>query len=757
MDLTMTDEQRMIRDEVARFLANAGGLDAAARVADGAGDAALWSGLSVELGLAGVAIAEEAGGLGLGMTELVLIAAEVGRVLAPVPYISTVGIAAQVLAHAAAGPEAARLLSAIASGAARAVVVASGFDDFTACRAGADIFLTGRSGPVVDLAGADTALVPAMLDGKPALFAVPLVQGITPLDAMDRTRPLARLDLAGVAGVRVDAPDFAVVFHAALDRARLALAAEAVGAARGAYDLTLRYITDRVQFGRPIASFQAIKHRMADLFVRLNTAEALVVGTAMEFDHGDAALAGAEALAAWAMARDVAQAVAAEAVQLHGGVGITWEYAPHLFLKRAFGQHYLLNTPEQTFAGLGAALMAGDISAMPAASDSAPIRAQASDWLARHLTDRFLPLRNRGHAGDGEALVELRKAWEAELASGGWVGLGLPVSVGGRGMSVADQVIFNEEYARAGGPGRMGHIGEGLVAPTLMAFGTEDQKARFLPGILAGTAFWAQGYSEPGAGSDLAAVRTRARLCPDTGDWLVTGQKTWTSLAQYSDWIFVLARAVDGSVGREGLILLLMPLDQPEIEIRPIRQINGGAEFNETFFDGARAKAADAIGAPGEGWKIATTLLGFERGISTLGQQMGFARELAEVAGIMAQNDAVHLAERLGRAWAGLRAMRHGALRMLGAQARGQAGPEVLGYKYEWSNWHRSLGELALAAMGPMGAAMSDDPARARLQHMFLFARSETIYGGTNEIQLNIIAEQGLKMPREARGPGKPG
>lgn len=753
MDLTVTDEQRMIRDEVARFLADAGGLEPAARIADaGAGtDDGLWQGLACDMGLAGVTIPETAGGLGLGMVELTLIATELGRVLAPVPYLSTVGIAAQVLAQAATGPEAARWLSAIAAGGARVALVADGFDAFTAHSDGGGATLSGASGPVVDLDGADAALVPAMLKGVPALFVVALTDGITPLDAMDRTRPLARLELSRVTAARIDGPDFATGFETALNRARLALAAEAVGAAHGAFDVTLSYISERVQFGRSIASFQAIKHRMADLFVRLNTAEALVAGAAAEFDHGDASLAGAETRAAWAVARDVAAAMAAEAVQLHGGVGITWEYAPHLFFKRVFGQRDLLDTPEACFAKLGAMLMAGDLSAMPAASDAAPIRVEAADWLARHLTGKFAPLRNCGHAGDGEAMVDLRKEWEAELASGGWVGLGLPAAVGGRDMSVADQVVFNEEYARAGGPGRMGHIGEGLVAPTLMAFGTEDQKARFLPSILDGTCFWAQGYSEPGAGSDLAAVRTRARICPDTGDWLVTGQKTWTSLAQYSDWIFVLARAVEGSVGRDGLILLVMPLDQPEIDIRPIRQINGGAEFNETFFDGARAKATDAIGTAGEGWKIATTLLGFERGISTLGQQMGFARELAEVAAIMAENNAVHLAERLGRAWAGLRAMRHGALRMLG----GQAGPAVFGYKYEWSNWHRDLGELAIAAMGPMGAAMFDDPARARLQHMFLFARSETIYGGTNEIQLNIIAEQGLKMPREARGPGK--
>ncbi|MBN3816536.1 hypothetical protein G3N57_07820, partial [Paraburkholderia sp. Se-20369] len=178
---------------------------------------------------------------------------------------------------------------------------------------------------------------------------------------------------------------------------------------------------------------------------------------------------------------------------------------------------------------------------------------------------------------------------------GGWTGLGWPVEAGGRGFSVAEQVIFHEEYARAGGPGRMGHIGEGLLGPTLVACGTDDQRARFLPGILAGTQFWCQGYSEPGAGSDLANVRTRAEQDAD-GAWRVHGQKVWTSLAQDADWIFVLARTDPASRGNKGLSFLLMPLDQPGVEIRPITQLNGGAEFNEVFFDGARAAAERRIG-----------------------------------------------------------------------------------------------------------------------------------------------------------------
>lgn len=747
MDGGMDDEIRMMQDALARFLDEAGGLEPARRAHDGAGDDAVWTGLARDLQLCGVTLGEEAGGLGLGLQALVPLARELGRVLSPAPFVSTVGVVAEVLRAASEVP----ISEKIAAGDLRAALACWSAKTVTAVAEGDGYALTGDAGLVPGGPGADLILVPATLEGREVIFALRDLPSSDACDAFDPTRPVLRLRFDGFAAPAETLLEIGERLPAALDRARIVLAAEAAGAARACFDLTQGYLAERHQFGRSIASFQAIKHRMAALFVKINRLDALIDGAAAAADAGEP-VAAHEARAVWALAREVQSAMAAEAVQLHGGVGVTWEYAPHLFFKRARAQRDLPVAPAQDFATVGRALLAGDLSALPQVADTA-FRTELRAWLAEHLSGEFAAIIDRGHAGDGDAQVDLRKAWEAELARGGWVGLGLPEAAGGRAMSVADQVAFHEEYARIGGPGRMGHIGEGLVAPTLAAFGTEDQKARFLPGILEGRTFWAQGYSEPGAGSDLAAIRTRARKCPETGDWLVTGQKIWTSLAHVSDWIFVLARAEEGSVGRAGLIFLLMPLDQKGIEIRPITQMGGGAEFNEVFFDGARAKAEDAIGGPGEGWKIAMALLGFERGISTLGQQMGFARELDQVVRLArAREDAERLAEPLGRAWTRLRAMRHGAQAMLQAQAEGRAGPEMLGYKLEWSEWHRALGDLAMDVLGPEAAAWSDDPEKRRLQHLYLFSRADTIYGGTSEIQLNIIAEQGLGMPREPRG-----
>ena len=196
-------------------------------------------------------------------------------------------------------------------------------------------------------------------------------------------------------------------------------------------------------------------------------------------------------------------------------------------------------------------------------------RHEIASWLADNLDGEFAPLRFRGGPGDEHMFPEERKHWERRMAAGGWTCIGWPEEFGGRAASIEQQVIFHEEYARAGGPGRMGHIGEGLAGPTIIAFGTDEQKARLLPGIRAGTELWCQGYSEPAAGSDLAAVKTRARLDAATGRWLISGQKVWTSLAHESDWCFVIARTDPDSVGHAGLGFFLVRLRQPKPHVRP--------------------------------------------------------------------------------------------------------------------------------------------------------------------------------------------
>jgi alkylation response protein AidB-like acyl-CoA dehydrogenase len=388
-------------------------------------------------------------------------------------------------------------------------------------------------------------------------------------------------------------------------------------------------------------------------------------------------------------------------------------------------------------------------------------RRECQAWLERELAGGFRELRGRGGPGDETAFVAERIAWERRLGEAGWIGLGWPVEAGGRGASLARQVIFFEEYARARAPGRIGHIGENLLGPTLIAFGSDAQKRRFLPPILRGEELWCQGYSEPSAGSDLANVQTRARLEGD--EWVIDGQKVWTSWSEWSDWCFALVRSEPDAPKHRGLSYLLVPMKQPGVTIRPIPQITGTAEFSETFFDGARTDAANLVGARGDGWKVANGTLAFERGASTLGQNILFQNELAEILAIAKRNGAADdpaLRQRLADAWIGLEIMRYNALRILsGATGSGLPGatgsglpPAAFVTKIYWATWHRNLGKLAMDVLGPEAEIGEGFPYRlGALQRLFLFTRAETIYAGSNEIQRNLIAERALGLPREPR------
>lgn len=383
-------------------------------------------------------------------------------------------------------------------------------------------------------------------------------------------------------------------------------------------------------------------------------------------------------------------------------------------------------------------------------------RSEVAAWLKDNLVGEFAKLKFRGGPGDEHMYSAERKKWEQKLAQGGWVGVGWAKEFGGLGCSIEQQVIFNEEYARAGGPGRVGHIGEGLVGPTLLAFGSDQQKEKYLPGILNGSELWCQGYSEPSAGSDLANVKTKARFDEVTGKWLISGQKVWTSLAHESDYCFALARTDPDSVGHKGLGFFLLKMDQPNIEVRPIQQLTGTSEFNEVFFDEAECDASDIVGKPGDGWKVAMGLLGFERGVSTLGQQMQFQNELDQIIAIAKKNGSAKdlvIRQRIADAHVGLKTMRYNSMRMLSGGEDGSLQKEALIYKLYWATWHRDLGELAMDVLGQEAEILTAGPYElSRLQSMYLFVRADTIYGGTNEIQRNIIAERGLGMPKEPRG-----
>jgi alkylation response protein AidB-like acyl-CoA dehydrogenase len=381
-------------------------------------------------------------------------------------------------------------------------------------------------------------------------------------------------------------------------------------------------------------------------------------------------------------------------------------------------------------------------------------REEARAWLTDKLEGEFSVVRGRGGPGDEHSLFDERLAWERALGAAGWTGISWPKEYGGRGLSLTQQVIFYEEYARAEGPGRVGIVNEGLLGPTIIAFGNEEQKRRFLPPILKGEEVWCQGYSEPNAGSDLANVQTRAEL--DGDEWVIDGQKVWTSLAHWADWCFVLCRTDrDAQPKHRGISYLLVPMRQPGIEIRPIVQVTGTSEFNEVFFDGARTARENVVGEVNGGWKVAMGTLAFERGASTLGQQLGFENELRQIIESGRANGRLQdpvMRQRVADAVIALRIMRMNALRSMSALEKADMTPLTAVHKLYWASFHRGLGELAVDMQGPDGMIADAAPYElSAAQRLFLFSRSDTIYGGANQIQRNVIGERSLGLPPEPK------
>jgi alkylation response protein AidB-like acyl-CoA dehydrogenase len=395
-----------------------------------------------------------------------------------------------------------------------------------------------------------------------------------------------------------------------------------------------------------------------------------------------------------------------------------------------------------------------DLPGLEPTSDDLAFRDEFRSWLREHLTAAFRTAAGRGGPGDDDAW-ELRLAWERELAAGRWIGLSWPREYGGREATRTQEVLFHLEYAAAGAPARCTHFGEALLAPTLLARGSEELKRRFLPPIARGEELWCQGYSEPGAGSDLAAVQTRARL--DGDDWVVDGQKVWTTFARHADWIFALCRTQPGSSGRAGLSYLLIPLDQPGVDVRPIRSLAGAADFNEVFFDGARTPRANVVGEPGDGWRVAMSTLGHERATSVLAYQFSFVAEFGRLVDAVRSRGLagdVSVRRRLAECWTGLEVMRLNNARMLTGLLRdGTLGPEASFTKFYWSRWHQDFCDLAMDLLGADATVLEGESGEGYrptgLVRSWLTSRSETIYAGTTEIQLNIIGERVLGLPKD--------
>ena len=376
-------------------------------------------------------------------------------------------------------------------------------------------------------------------------------------------------------------------------------------------------------------------------------------------------------------------------------------------------------------------------------------RHEVRTWLKANLPAAW---RQDGKGGyRDEEDTQLQRDWQRKLYEGGWLKLGWPKDVGGRGATPVMQAIYQEEMARSGAPGILGRLGVTLLAPTLLAHGTAWQKEAYVERILSGELIFCQGFSEPDAGSDLAGLRARAER--RDGKWVLNGQKTWSSGAHYSDKSFLLARTDAGAEPHRGIGFFLVDMHQPGVEVRRIKQMTGGGEFGEIFLSGAEVEERDLVGQPGDGWKIAMTVFGFERG--GLAQAARFEQAVNELAALARERGAgtdANTRQKIAQARIEAHVFRLIGLRNLTRAQHGHApGPEASVTKLYWSEMDKRLQEAAVGVEGMYGA-LTPDSAYAiedgRWQYGWMWAQAETIYAGSSEIQRNIIAERVLGLPR---------
>ncbi|NLP64864.1 acyl-CoA dehydrogenase [Paraburkholderia sacchari] len=375
-------------------------------------------------------------------------------------------------------------------------------------------------------------------------------------------------------------------------------------------------------------------------------------------------------------------------------------------------------------------------------------RLEVRQWLKEHVPTEPL------ESFDTEKGFQQHRQWERRLNTGRWSSVTWPVELGGRGCDLVEWLIFEEEYWRAGAPMRVNQNGVFLLGPTLMEFGSEAQKKRFLPGMASGEEIWAQGWSEPGAGSDMAAIRTTATRVGD--HYLINGQKTWSTRAVWADWLFGLFRSEPESQRHHGLTFLLVPLRTPGITVRPIRQLNGLPGFAEIFFDDVRVPVENRIGNDGAGWQVAMSTAGFERGLM-LRSPARFQATAKALVNLYKQNRAEAdrdpaIRDAVLRAWMEAEAYTLSTYKTASSLMNGgHIGAESSTNKIFWSELDQRMHDTALQILGARAELLPDSPNAGAVGHWldgYLFSLAGSIYAGTNEIQRNIIAERMLGMPR---------
>ena len=724
MTIALSEDQVALAESVAKFAARHAPTAATRRELDelAAGMRPAWWDALRQQGLLSLHLPARAGGDEAGLEELAVVVEETGRGLLPGPFLPTV-LASSVVARLAAGPAHDDLLARFAAGATGTCVTTA--EGLTAGRTAAGWVVSGTTVPVIGALSAEVAVLGAQAGDATVWFTLADDQlerlGRDQLGGVDVTRDIGafRLDSVPVSDDQVLGGDE----DAVRSIAALLFAAEAAGLARWCQETGLAYAKVREQFGQTIGSFQAIKHKCARLLVELElmTASAWDAAVAAGQDGDQFALAAA---AAAVLCLPDAVDLALETVTLLGGIGYTWEHDAHLYWRRAMSLASLLGPRRRWERRLGELAQAFTRrSEVHLDAEPAGLREEVAALLAQ--------ARALDPAG--------RRAF---LADAGLVSPHYPRPYG-RGAGAVAQVVIAQEFARAGLRMVSTTIGEWAL-PTILAHGTDEQRERFVMPTLRGEITWCQFFSEPGAGSDLASLATRAERVP--GGWRLNGQKVWTSNAREADWGICLARTDPTVAKHRGLSYFLVDTRSPGLEIRPLREANGGYMFNEVFFTDVFVPDELLVGEPGDGWRLARTTLGNER-VSMGTGLSGVRRDIAAAAQAAAGRDAAVLAD-LARLTARQYAQEALGARALARRLSGlQPGAEASGLKLA-AAWNRL--EVSRAVLGWHGpeAATTDGPGGAAA-HAYLSCPPVLIGGGTAEIQLNVIGERVLGLPRD--------
>ncbi len=786
MNFDFSGEQQMLRDQVRKYLVNESPTSVAREVLERSGThgAAVWRGLS-DLGATALMLPDDCGGNGLGALELCIVAEEVGRQLSPVPLASTLYLAVQAMLLGASPEQQRRWLPPVARGAIGAFA------------APLDGVVDGAALPRFDgrQLGGD---VPLVADGGAAQWAVVLAAGGTGLQwvVSDLSRGLGRRHLATLdpskpfeawhfeatpAEPLASAPDALHLFARVRNRAAVLLAFEQLGAADAALEMAAAYARERRAFGRTIGSYQGIKHKLADLYIA-NQLARVHCGYGAWALAADGASADASpelplaAAAARVSASRAATEAAHESMHVHGGMGCTWELDCHLYMRRARQQAVLLGNEhvwrEQLAAALAARAqqpddgVAAHAPAVPGSMDfadspeEAAFRAECRAWLEANASPKPRADALFGPELSAAARMQAARDWQARKAAAGFGAITWPKAVGGRGGTPVQELIWRQEEGRFDVPTGVFNVSLGMVMPSVLAHASREVSARCVGPALSGRDLWCQLLSEPGAGSDLGMVRTRAERCTDGRDgWLLDGQKVWTSLAQFAQYGLVLARTDPTRPKFEGLSCFFIDMASPGVTVRPIRQAGGEADFNEVFLDGVYVPDAQRVGDVGAGWKVTLTGLMSERlaigGVMPQGLWRTLAAELASTRfGSGSALDDGRFRERLANLYLAAHGLWLLQCRALTALSRGRdPGPESSGAKIVVAQALQAYTRLAIDLRGPRGvlAAAELGADAALVERLWFGAEGMRIAGGTDEIVRNSIGERVLGLAPEPR------